>query len=846
MENRIKGIRTAALTMLASSALCFLWSVTSVYAADVELDLTKGDIEISSDGYRQGDGKKKTGPASGDGYIITTNGKETDHVVTVTSGKKHDIMFDEVEINTASGGGYNPLYIAPDAKAALTLKGENILHSGGYAAIAVPEGASVEITSQRGGTLEARTDTPDSGSGIGGTSKDNGGKDTKNTNCGTIKISGGRISATKIGGTGGGSLVSDKGGTAWIDAGSVSAGKDGFTSGVLFEGNAGQVYGTYTLNKEDLSVPVNKVLTIANGQTLSIPSAYSLALDGNLMNNGTLRIGSADCLTGNGYIGGDGAFYLLSGMTENMFSVPDRMLYATGEDHTEYVKKYIEDSIRIDGTVVVRNRIFNRTKSDEWEMEISPAEVVEKGTYTVTFTNPEDGDDQVSKTFEVLDAGEMTGISLTTPPKKTAYTYGERFDRTGMVVTVAYSSGATKAASNNKVGIKEGGLRVGQTAVTLVYKENGKEAACSLGVSVSPREIDVTKINWEEKTDSSYEYDGTEKTLKVKADLPEGLKVSVGGTVSATEVGTYGVTVDFFLEEGYEGNYVIAGPASAAKEWTITPKRLEWDTGDLEVVGNIRDNDVSIYGDLRVEGYLPADQDDENLPVSFSTDLIAGVSSKEPGNDQEIRLIWKDENRKYSLGDSPAAKNYALPEELPVVFGIINDVVKKPVPHGVAVVKGRMYRLDLETGVSRVPERLGRIPDYDTPSEIEKGLIGAVMKQDIRQTYIYTYDPTLMRKNQDAAEWEHADTDEVSSDGLTIKIPYPKGVGMNSHKCVVAYIYPNTIDGTEAGTIIYPDITKTEDGIEFVVLACAPVAVGFKEAPEEKPSFWESLFSRDK
>ena len=186
----------------------------------MELDLTKGDIEISSDGYRQGDGKKKTGPASGDGYIITTNGKETDHVVTVTSGKKHDIMFDEVEINTASGGGYNPLYIAPDAKAALTLKGENILHSGGYAAVAVPERASVEITAQRGGTLEARTDVPDSGSGIGGTSKDNGGRDTKNTNCGTIKISGGRISATKIGGTGGGSLVSDKDGTAWIDAGS--------------------------------------------------------------------------------------------------------------------------------------------------------------------------------------------------------------------------------------------------------------------------------------------------------------------------------------------------------------------------------------------------------------------------------------------------------------------------------------------------------------------------------------------------------------------------------------------------------------------------------------------------
>jgi hypothetical protein len=120
------------------------------------------------------------------------------------------------------------------------------------------------------------------------------------------------------------------------------------------------------------------------------------------------------------------------------------------------------------------------------------------------------------------------------------------------------------------------------------------------------------------------------------------------------------------------------------------------------------------------------------------------------------------------------------------------------------------------------------------------------MKQDIRQTYIYTYDPTLMRKNQDAAEWERADTDEVSSDGLTIKIPYPQGVGKNSHEAVVAYIYPHTIDGTEAGTIIYPDVTESEDGLEFVVPACAPVAIGFKEAPEEKPGFWKSLFSKDK
>lgn len=847
MENiYIKKTLTDITRTVLLSALCFLWAGTAAQASgDVELDLTKGDIEISSDGYRQGDGKKKEGPTGGDGYIITTNGKETDHVVTVASGKKHDIMFDKVRISTVSGG-YNPLYIAPDAKVSLTLKGENILHSGGYAAIAVPENAAIEISAQRGGTLEAWTDTPDLGSGIGGTPKDNSGKNTKNTNCGTVKINGGRISTTKIGGTGGGTLASDKDGTAWIDAGSVSAGKDGFISGVLFEGNTGQVYGKYTVNKEDLSVPANKLLTIPNGQTLEIPSSYSLKLDGNMMNNGTLRIGSSDSLTGSGYVGGDGAFYILSKMTEDMFSVPDGILYGTGEDHTEYVKKYIEDSIRVDGTAVVRNRIFNRTKSDEWKMEISPSKVIEKGTYTVIFTDPNDEDEQVSKTFEVLDAGEMTGITLTTPPKKTDYTYGERFDRSGMVVTVAYSSGASKTASNDKIGVKEGSLQVGQTSVTLVYKENGKEAACSMKITVSPREIDVTKINWEEKTVTAFEYDGTEKTLKFRADMPEGLKVSVGGAVSGTAVGAYTVTIDFFLEEGYGRNYVITGPASVTKEWNITPKQLEWNTGDLEVVGNTRDENVYIYGELRVEGLLPADQDEEVIPTSFPTGLITGKSVQGSEYEQEIRLVWKDENMRFTLGDSAAAKNYVLPEELPVIYGVINEVVKKPVPHGVAVVKGRMYRLDLESGVSKVPGGLTEIADFDTPSEIQKGLIGAVMTKGIRQTYVYTYAPTLMRKNADATEWERADDDEVSDDGLTITVPYPKGVGKKSHEAVVAYIYPDEVDGTEAGTITYPEVTKTDDGIEFVVPVCAPVAIGWKEAPDKKVGFWEAIFGKEK
>ena len=99
-----------------------------------------------------------------------------------------------------------------------------------------------------------------------------------------------------------------------------------------------------------------------------------------------------------------------------------------------------------------------------------------------------------------------------------------------------------------------------------------------------------------------------------------------------------------------------------------------------------------IYGELRVEGLLPADQDEEVIPTSFPTGLITGKSVQGSEYEQEIRLVWKDENMRFTLGDSAAAKNYVLPEELPVVYGVINEVVKKPVPHGVAVVKGWILR----------------------------------------------------------------------------------------------------------------------------------------------------------
>ena len=828
-----KVLRMAGIAL--ASVLLSFWGGRTAYAADIELDLTKGDIVISTDGYTQDGGSEKDGPGSDGSYIITSGGKETEHVVTVVSGKKHSITFNKVKINTSTGSGYNPLYIASIAKVSLTLRGENSLTAKEYAAIAVPEGASLQIQSQNGGTLEALSLAPSSGAGIGGTLKDNKGKDEKNGNCGSIEINSGVISATSIGGvgsadsSGNGTLASGDDGTPWIDTGSLNADVKGFTSGVVFAGNEGHVYGSYTLKKEDLKVPSGKTLTIDDGNELEIPKKYPLTLEGNLMNNGTLRIGGEDSLAGDGWIGGSGEFFILCGMTEDMFDVPDKVLYGTGEDHTEYVKKYVKDSIKAEGTAVVKDRIFTRSGDTDWELAIEPSKVTAKGTYTVIFTDPEDETNQAKKSFEVLDAGEMTGIVLTTQPEKTQYIYEERFNKKGMVVTATYSSGAEKVVANNKIRIKEGKLSVGQTSVTLLYKENGKEVSCSTEISVSPREIDASKINWEEKTVTSFDYDGTEKVLKFRADLPDGVKVAIGGSSSATDAGDYTVTVDFFLEESYAVNYVLTGNETITLQWSIQPKKLEWDTGGLEALGNTRDDEAYVYGELGIKGILSDDAGEGKLRTSFLADELTGTHEKKAGDSEDITLAWKDPYKIADLGNSELCKNYVLPEELPTVPGIVNDVKQISVRTKDLPDSKDSYKMEMEEGVSKVPGGLMSHPNLDTPGEIEKSLVKAVMKEGVRQTYVDVHDLVLLKKRTGGSEWEQAELDDIPQEGLTVTVPYPAGISKKTYEAVVAYLYPCDLEWEEAGKIIYPEVTETKKGIRFTIPESGAVAIGWKE-----------------
>ena len=65
-----------------------------------------------------------------------------------------------------------------------------------------------------------------------------------------------------------------------------------------------------------------------------------------------------------------------------------------------------------------------------------------------------------------------------------------------------------------------------------------------------------------------------------------------------------------------------------------------------------------------------------------------------------------DENDRYSLGDHETSGNYALPEELPILPAVINDVKITVAPPELEFGGGMAYRLDIESGISYVPAGL--------------------------------------------------------------------------------------------------------------------------------------------
>lgn len=118
----------------------------------------------------------------------------------------------------------------------------------------------------------------------------------------------------------------------------------------------------------------------------------------------------------------------------------------------------------------------------------------------------------------------LQSISASGTPNKTAYRYGDDFDMTGLTVTAAYLSGATKTVTT---AVTASPLAVGDSSATLSYTDGEVTKTCTVsGITVTKKQLDLSGMSW---STGSFGFDGSAKSLALTGTLPDGVTVSKSG-----------------------------------------------------------------------------------------------------------------------------------------------------------------------------------------------------------------------------------------------------------------------------------------------------------------------------
>lgn len=152
---------------------------------------------------------------------------------------------------------------------------------------------------------------------------------------------------------------------------------------------------------------------------------------------------------------------------------------------------------------------------------------------------------------------KLASIAVTTPPTKTAYRYGEAFAPAGMVVTATYTDGHTAPVTGYTTSPASFTV-IGNQSVTVTYTETGVTATATTPVTVSRALIAAVPSQ-----SGSLTYTGGAQSPSW--NNYNAAQLTLGGTASATNAGTYAATFT------PTANYAWPDGSTAAKSvnWTI-------------------------------------------------------------------------------------------------------------------------------------------------------------------------------------------------------------------------------------------------------------------------------------
>ena len=387
--------------------------------------IVEADSITSGNGGKGGDGYSGGGKG-GNGGSITINGGmvKVSNIKSGTGGNGGSAYDPDTEVSGGSGG-----------------KGGNITINGG-----IVEADS--ITSGTGGT-----------GGYGYTKGGNGG------NGGNIIINGGIVEV--------GSITSGSGGSGGRN------GNDGIVvsivinTGIVFQGNSGQVYGARATLSENFAIPAGKTLTIESCKKLIIPDGVTLNNNGTINNNGKIYVdgtfaGSVDSSS-------TGSIYYLLALNGAS---------ATG-DISEYNSKYYSQS---GGKITLTpDAPQSGYRFDGWE--VAPASTVAIGEDN-TFTMPSAALTVTAKTSRIQSSTKTDSVtsskdgsvtvtlnkSITTSDSKTTATVAD---------TVADQILAKLASSESKSVVIDASAGSAESTAVVISESALKKLAEVEGIEIT-------------------------------------------------------------------------------------------------------------------------------------------------------------------------------------------------------------------------------------------------------------------------------------------------------------------------------------------------------------------------
>lgn len=357
---------------------------------------------------------------------------------------------------------------------------------------------------------------------------------------------------------------------------------------------------------------------------------------------------------------------------------------------------------------------------------------------------------------------------------------------------------------------------------------------------------------------------GYEESNKVKYTSSDTTVATVSkrGKVTIQGAGTAVITAE------------STGGDKASYTLNVSRKQLVWDTSGLYAIDRadrITDKNATLYGEIKLEGVLPNDKD-RNSEFSFGSENLTGTYSEIVPGRQTVTLNWK-KDKEVRLSKSEKADNYEMPEKLPELTGKITSITRLPDPQieTSEPEDGLKYKLEMEDGISSVPETLQKDRNLNTPPKIESALREDLSQEGIPEENVAVYDVSLYWQDKatvpaesedeegqsgDGVDAENADAESLSEEsvsdwvkvtdetfpegGLTVTLPYPGGMPRNVKDIVISHMFVEDMYTSSPGEIEHPaDIEETVDGIKFTVYGLSPIAIGWSsettEAPVQKP-----------